>query len=300
MERDIAVLMSTYNGERYLREQVDSILAQERVDVRILVRDDGSTDATGTILDEYRRRGALAWRAGENLGPARSFMRLLAGAPDCGYYAFSDQDDVWLPGKLAAAVDALAALGDVPAMYLCQARLVDAALAPIGPEPKLRPRLTFGEALVHEFCSGCTVVLNRGLRAIVAGFSPEYLPMHDGWVYCVAHAVGARVVFDPVPRILYRQHGGNAVGLGNGFLHGWRLRLRRLAGGEHERYRRALEIRKGFYGDMPPANREILDAFIGGRRGLRGRIGLLLDGRFCCSDAVTGLLFRLAVLLGTY
>ena len=107
--------MSTYNGETYLREQLDSILAQDIQEapinayLKILVRDDGSSDGTVGILEDYKRKypGVVDYYTGENMRTARSFWHLLRNAPDSDYYAFSDQDDFWLSGKLSRAVKIL-------------------------------------------------------------------------------------------------------------------------------------------------------------------------------------------------
>ncbi len=95
----IVVLMSTYNGEKYIREQLDSIFNQEGIDVKVVVRDDGSKDTTHAILDEYKKTHELVWYTGENLKSARSFMDLIYQAPESDYYAFADQDDYWDPGS---------------------------------------------------------------------------------------------------------------------------------------------------------------------------------------------------------
>ena len=103
----VNVLLSTYNGKRYMRELIDSIIAQEGVSTDILARDDGSTDGdTQRILDDYQQRGLLTWYQGENLRPAHSFMQLLADAHEAPFYAFADEDDYWQPDKLATAVKA--------------------------------------------------------------------------------------------------------------------------------------------------------------------------------------------------
>ena len=75
--KSVLVLLSTYNGEKYLKEQIDSVLGQEKVKTFLLVRDDGSTDKTCSILEWYQKRGALKWYKGKNLGPARSFVDLI-------------------------------------------------------------------------------------------------------------------------------------------------------------------------------------------------------------------------------
>ena len=94
--KKVTILLSSYNGETYLDEQLESIEAQKDVQTRILVRDDGSTDHTCDILDQWQQKTNLKWYCGENIGPARSFMDLLRQAGDSYYYAFSDQDDYWL------------------------------------------------------------------------------------------------------------------------------------------------------------------------------------------------------------
>ena len=108
----VAVLMSTYNGERYLREQIDSIAAQRDVEVFLWVRDDGSCDETRALLLEFSKkpRGSiLSWKVemGDNRGFLGSFENLLTGAEGCDFYAFSDQDDYWFPEKLTKAIVAL-------------------------------------------------------------------------------------------------------------------------------------------------------------------------------------------------
>ena len=120
----VLILMSVYNGEKYLVEQIESLIHQERVDVSILVRDDGSSDGTIDILENYKTKGILDFYTGENLRPARSFMHLLFNAPDCDYYAFCDQDDVWLPEKLLVATDALKDVNG-PSMFYHAMDLVD-------------------------------------------------------------------------------------------------------------------------------------------------------------------------------
>ena len=121
MAEIITVLMSTYNGEKYLREQIESILNQKNVRVQILVRDDGSTDHTHIILDEYQKNGKLNWYTGMNLKSSKSFMNLVTKAPETEYYAFCDQDDVWNNDKLYRAVNKLKSMGNmnIPRLYSC-------------------------------------------------------------------------------------------------------------------------------------------------------------------------------------
>lgn len=93
--KSVQVVMSTYNGEKYLKEQIDSILSQEGVDVRLYIRDDGSSDRTTDILASYQEHKNVKIEKGNNLGFAKSFLTALDECDEADYYAFSDQDDVW-------------------------------------------------------------------------------------------------------------------------------------------------------------------------------------------------------------
>ncbi len=295
----VEVLMSTYNGARYLPEMLASVYGQEGVEVSLRVRDDGSTDGTCSLLEAENEAGRLRWSDGERLGPARSFMRLLRDAdPEAGLYAFADQDDVWLPDKLLTAAEAI---GDAqgPALYFCQTRLVDERLNPL-PQIPIHPRLTFGEALVYQFVGGCTMVFNAELRRIVNLYEPEYLRMHDMWVYLVALAVGAKVVFDPVAHILYRQHGGNAVGQKASLISQWRERLSRIRKGEHIRLRTACELLRGYGEAMTPSNRALTEAVVSSRRSLRVRLSLLCSPRLTPANKTVNITSRLAILSGMF
>ena len=97
--KEITVLMSTYNGEMFIREQIDSILNSKDVELQLLVRDDGSSDQTIPILKSYQTKKKLSFYQGHNVRPAKSFMELLCKAPNSKYYAFSDQDDSFYSGR---------------------------------------------------------------------------------------------------------------------------------------------------------------------------------------------------------
>lgn len=299
----IYVLMSTYNGEHFLRQQLDSILQQEGVEVHILVRDDGSTDQTLAILAEYRATGKLDYYSGQNLRSARSFMQLLYDAPEADYYAFCDQDDYWVPDKLKVAVDSIKDVGaEQPALYFCQTRLADATLQPL-PSVIISPRLTFGEALMYKFIGGCTMVMSRGLVCKMREYHPAYLPMHDVWVYLVAQAIGARIVFDKTPHILYRQHGNNVLGQGDKLVE-WKRKFQRFIHPDDAfanlRYRMAVELHKGYGAQLPRENSALLQRFLAGKTSLRTRLSMIADARFRCPVRLTNMLFWLSLLDNKY
>lgn len=295
----ILVLMSTYNGERYLRQQIDSILGQRDVAVGLLVRDDGSTDRTLAILDEYKAKGLLDYYQGENLKPARSFMHLLQNAPTSDYYAFADQDDVWLPEKLSVAVNNLKEHENEPALYFCQTQLVDKDLNKMD-NVTINPLLTFGETLIYKYVSGCTMIFNNKLRNVIGLKQPQYIHMHDAWIYLIAQAVSAYVYFDPTPYILYRQHSNNVLGLDNGFIPKWKLRLHHLLHVKNERYNQALALNQCYYDVIKERNKQTLNLFLQGKRSILKRLRIIFNKNLRCSDTTTQRLFWCNVLLNKY
>lgn len=219
--KHLMILMSTYNGERYLAEQLDSLLLQdceERVQTtfEILVRDDGSKDGTQKILQQYAERypQKLRWYRGENCGVIRSFFALLEKAEGAEYYACCDQDDVWMPDKLSCAVQMLDKYNDeeTPHLYCCRPKLVDEKLQELHSDIKRPPvRTGFGNALIENVVTGCTAVMNESLRRLITRKLPQFTVMHDRWFYLAASCFGT-VDYDEMPHICYRQHETNAVG----------------------------------------------------------------------------------------
>jgi hypothetical protein len=237
------------------------------VSAQVRVRDDGSDPAHREAIGQAGREAGAAVHWGENLGPLRSFWWQLQHAPaDGAPVAFCDQDDVWLPGKLARAAALLAAHAEEPAMYCGRARLVDANLRPIGLSPLPRRAVGFANALVENVAIGCTVVLNARARALLLRAMPTKALMHDWWAYLVLSALG-RVVYDPEVHVLYRQHGANVTGMPRG----WRLWRRRVyqlvqRGRRCPLTEQAFEFREIYGALLPRKQQAVLDRFLDGRR----------------------------------
>lgn len=222
----VAVIMSTYNGERYIEQQIDSILNQKNVEVLLCVRDDGSKDHTIDIIDKYTQRfdNVLFWNKNctVNLGVRDSFLTLLKEVfekyQDIPYFAFADQDDVWKPEKLSAAVDQIK-VGEnknkeKPALYYSNKTIVDAELNLIR-EEQIKFYGDFFEALWPSLASGCTMMFNRKMAEMAVRHLPiTYQTFHDAWIYRLAKCCDATIVFDERSYIYYRQHGNNVYGVG--------------------------------------------------------------------------------------
>lgn len=210
----LAVLLSSYNGEKFIKEQIDSILAQRGdFSLDLWVRDDGSSDSTTQILEEYAQAGKLRWYTGNNLKPAKSFMDLLLHCPGYDYYAFADQDDYWYPEKLQIGLDLLKDITG-PAISFANARLVDGSLQPLGRNVyKNPPQKDFYSLVCGSNIIGCTMVLNSTLaRMAQEKPMPEELFMHDYYLLNLCTLYDGTVVYDPMPHMDYRQHGGNVIG----------------------------------------------------------------------------------------
>ncbi len=219
----VVILMSTFNGERYVEEQLRSILVQLPPDGRVIVRDDGSTDQTvARIRDLGDSRVAII--LGENIGFARSFLTLMSMAPvDADMYMLSDQDDVWLPVKIERAWDHLRGHAEQPALYCSRLQLVDVNLQPIQLSfACLRPP-SFQNALTENIVTGCTAAFNlSALNLVKIAGDARQIYFHDWWLYLVVCAFG-KVIVDPEPTILYRQHGQNVIGMGAGIRRYWTI-----------------------------------------------------------------------------
>ncbi|MEQ1667693.1 MAG: glycosyltransferase, partial [Sulfuriferula sp.] len=184
--RKVTILLSTYNGSKFLQQQLDTLYQQTYSNISILVRDDGSSDTTRSILEGAQLKGRVDVLAQHNnLGPALSFFELLrqAALTETGYVAFCDQDDFWQPEKIAQAVAALSGVAaNRPAMYCSRVELVDEHLNHIGFGDVPR-KLGFGNALVENVATGCTIVLNRQAIDLLCESLPSNPQMHDWWCY---------------------------------------------------------------------------------------------------------------------
>jgi hypothetical protein len=223
----VEILLATYNGARFLPEQVDSALAQDYENIRILARDDGSSDETAELLAQYAARFPSRFRvlpASPGGGSPKDNFLLLMQSSTADYVCFCDQDDVWLPDKVSRSKQAMDGLErlwgqGVPLLVFTDLRLVDDKLHTIHPSfwsymgirPERIHRLP--RLLVQGVVTGCTAMLNRALveRAVRM---PEDAYMHDRWISWLAAFLGRSAIVS-TPTVLYRQHGGNAVGTGN-------------------------------------------------------------------------------------
>lgn len=213
----VVVLMSTFNGEKYIVEQVESILSQLPLDGQLMVRDDGSNDSTVDLLKTFNDV-RIGIQLGSNIGFGKSFLTLLANAPeDLDMLMFADQDDVWLPDKIHRAWEHLLLVRTQPALYCSAQMLVDARLHPLHSTPSWPCGPSFAGALSENIVTGCTAALNRPATLLLRNLGvPAGVHFHDWWLYLTVSAFGV-VIVDEKPTLLYRQHSRNLIGHGSGW-----------------------------------------------------------------------------------
>lgn len=286
------ILLSTYDGAAYLPPLLASLDAQRHPALELLVRDDASRDDTRAVLREHRGRIPRAVRPGAHVGlPATFFELLRASRPDADLFAFCDQDDVWLPDKVTRAVRLLGDVDEsIPALYCGRAWYVDRELGTIGLSPLPSGAPSFEHALLRNIAPGCTMVMNRAARDLLVEHVPEGVFMHDAWAYLVVSAFGT-VVYDRIPTVLYRQHGGNAVGLPRG----WLARLARVArhGWTWPHLRQARQFDALYGARLRAPERRTLDRLLTGSATLPDRLRYALTARVYRERLVEDLAFRL-------
>ena len=217
--------MSTYNGEKYIREQIDSVLSQSYSNLELWVRDDGSADATPDILREYEAAGRITLLEGPNLKWGRSFLTLLEAAGQGDYWAFCDQDDVWMPEKIARAVQWMEKKDkDMPLLYCSSYEEVSEDLRDCM-RTVVRPDVdcTFRLALTNCFYMGFATVINRPLRELMLKGDIDRLSSHDHWASLLVTKFG-KAYWDPVVTAKHRRLESSASGQGFGNRLRWFIR----------------------------------------------------------------------------
>lgn len=218
----VHVLLASYRGERYIGEQLESIAAQTHPAWRLLISDDGSSDRTVAICEDFARRHPqhrvrLIQGPRQRCSTANFFhlIHTVDGFQADDLFAFSDQDDVWLPEKLERAARVLGAAPlreGQAALYGSRTRLVDHRLQPMGVSRLPARPLGFGNALLQNVASGNTMVFNAALLDLLRRVNPAHAVLHDWTAYQVVTGCGGWMHFDPEPSLLYRQHDHNLIG----------------------------------------------------------------------------------------
>jgi len=214
----VCILMATCNGERFLSEQLQSIADQTHKNWRVIISDDGSSDNTLAIAREFQQKweaDRLEIRQGPNQGFCQNFLSMACDtAIHADYYAFSDQDDVWMADKLERAVTYFNVSNEsqLPRAYGSRTQIVDEALNPLGFSPEFTLPRSFRNALVQSIAGGNTQVFNQAAKTLLEKAGPQKVVSHDWWLYQIVKGAGGVFHYDPKPSLLYRQHARTTIG----------------------------------------------------------------------------------------
>lgn len=237
--KTIAILLATYNGCHFIREQLDSIFSQTNECWHLYVHDDGSKDGTLEILSEYENRysGRMTVLKYDSQGGAKNNFLSLLEKVEAPYYMFSDQDDVWLPNKVeieyARMKEAESHEGAKPILVFTDLVVVDVNKNVINPSfweyegiyPKFVKRFTDLAAL--NIVTGCTMLFNHKAKEIL-GKSYGKAMMHDAWIAMHVIACGGALCEVDTATMLYRQHGDNTLGARDASTLTWKYRMRNI------------------------------------------------------------------------
>ncbi|MCI8640436.1 MAG: glycosyltransferase family 2 protein [Clostridia bacterium] len=298
--KKVQVLLSTYNGEKYLKEQIESIIKQEEVEISLLVRDDGSTDKTIEILEEISKKNTnIKFYKGENKGPARSFMELVQKSEEADYYAFADQDDVWETKKIISAVKKLNN-SDIPELYVSSVTIVDENLNNLE-KKEIQGKFTFEGEMIKNFAYGCTQVFSKKLRDIINLYEPQYIIMHDSWITRVCYAIGGNVIIDKNSYIKYRQHSNNVVGYKDYGIKKLKKQFN-IAFKEKTKMRVniAMELKSGYKDLLTQKSLETIENLIEYTRNTKAKKWLLFNKEFRTNSFIINTKMIIAILLNKF
>ena len=207
----VTVLLTTFNGVRFLEEQLTSLFGQQGVEIEIMVNDDGSTDGTMEILFRWKAKGFnISISQSRGLGPTRAFLTLLQSCDEKQFVAFCDQDDVWVEDKLTRQLRSL--VDPTPMMSTCLRLYIDETGNVIGKSKNLRNPPSFLNATFENIAPGNTILLNNAAIKVINELQNPAIFHYDSWIYLLISAFG-KVVFVPSHFVKYRIHSNNSVGL---------------------------------------------------------------------------------------
>ena len=296
--KKITVVMSAYNGSKYIEAQLDSIFQQVGVKVLCYVRDDGSTDDTLQVLKKYASTsGELIICEGENVGWERSFLLALKDAPQADYYAFADQDDIWFEDKLISGIKMLEKEGskNKPCMYHCNKISVTEDLKPLAHQVRRTPRpLNRQNALIQEYAQGCSIIMNENARQLITKYIPREKIAHDFWCGLLCYLFG-EVIYDNIPHFYHISHGNNASGEGH-MIGSWKGRLKKFFAEGTVYYTPFLDLEKGYADMLSKTDKEFILKLKCYKKSFKAKLSLLFSFQFVRDSILGTCSLKMAVL----
>lgn len=285
-KKKVQILLSTYNGEKYISDQIESIIAQENVDVHILIRDDGSKDNTineiQTLIKKYPSKIELI--RGKNVGFKKSFLELCCKTSRTyDYYAFSDQDDFWLSRKIEVAINYLSKNNNKLKLYASTVNIADENLNFLYKKNISNFVNTLGSTFTRGRLAGCTYVFNNGLLNVIRKFPynkySKTLISHDGLTMISCQALNGYIYIDNNSYILHRRREGSVTSGGNGLKKRIKGELSMIFNHKKEKSVLADYLLKNYSEKLSTDNLELVTLISNYSNSLKNHTKLLFDSR---------------------
>jgi len=264
----VAILMCTYNGEEFIREQLDSIETQDHKNWTLHVNDDGSKDKTLDILKAYQKKWGLKKlhiRRGPQKGFCQNFLQIINDPKiKADLYFLCDQDDVWMPHKLSHTIKKISRIDPLkPILYCARTTYVSSdAKKILGQSDLFLKPPSFRNAIVQSIAGGNTMAFNNPLKTKAQKYQRADVVSHDWWLYIINELKGGQTLYDVESTILYRQHSRSLIGANTGFMAKCR-RLRLLMNGTYRVYNtKHLEAFRLLSIETAKKNIDLIDQFL--------------------------------------
>lgn len=302
--KKVVVIISSYNGEKNIVRQLDSIFEQEDVLTSVYIRDDRSTDNTINVLNQYMLEHPtynIVIEQGDNLGYAKSFWTALKNCQDADYYAFSDQDDVWMPDKLIKCINAMEKDDeDVPKLSYCKMIRSDENLMPLLEQVKLIPyeKITKKIALTKTYNYGAATLINVQARSLICRIWPSVYDLpHDLWAGLLCFWFG-KVYFVDEDLYYWIRYSTSVTGEGT-LKTGIIYRIKRTLDGKS--YVNIASYLLEYYGDLlTPIEKRFLERIENYKKRLSDRMYLIFDPNFCRDSFWGTIALKIGILFGWY
>lgn len=284
--KKILVLLSAYNGEKYIEQQISSIIEQKEVELWLIIRDDGSKDNTIEEIERISQyHNNITLIKGENVGFIKSFSDLILEAnkhKDYDYFAFADQDDIWHPNKLKVAISKLEEFDDsTPNMFASNCNLVDSNGLFLKTLRNSSLNYKIGNVLYGACLQGCSMVFNKKAVELYASHPTENT-YHDVWMLYICVYFG-HFIYYKEPLFDYRIHENNAIGISRPPKTGLINKIHNSIYGKRDirKMEAAKEFKSKFQGMLSPIANNVLFDYINYTASLKSKFNLLFDSVFC-------------------
>ena len=268
-KKKVAILISTYNGEKFIREQLDSLINQTYKNITIIIRDDGSKDNTIKIIKEYQKKyDNIVLFKKENIGFINSFFELLSiSKEEYDYYAYCDQDDVWMNNKIERAVNFLnKEKSNIPLLYFSNSDYYSYNMEFMKTAEKNK-YYNFRNSLFECVTQGMTMVINNATRKVIVENRPKKCLFHDWWTYMICSGMG-KVIYDNESLVKYRRHNKSVTVEGKSKIQLFKWRIKEFILGESLKEIKGqwIEYKSLFYDRLNEEDKKILDLFCDKKR----------------------------------